>query len=257
MRPVKAEKKCLHCHHGKRDEIGEITGGISIIVPMEDYLVQYKNNINKLWRAFISIWLIGIVITVIMERVIQQTIRSLIRSEKQKTAILDTMDRVGVGVYIIDETFLIRYANNTMKKWFNHNVGELCYKSVYKRDKPCTLCYLDQVIEENKTIRYELNFKDKVFDVVAAPFSIEDEKPAKMEVRLDVTDQKQMQKEQQRALKLIKAKESAESATLAKSIFLANMSHELRTPMNAILGMSKLALETGLKPEQHHLISNV
>ena len=47
---------------------------------------------------------------------------------------------------------------------------------------------------------------------------------------------------QQRTLALAIAKEAAESADRAKSTFLANMNHELRTPMNAIIGMTHLAL---------------
>lgn len=53
------------------------------------------------------------------------------------------------------------------------------------------------------------------------------------------------------------ALEQAEAASRAKSEFLFNMSHDIRTPMNAILGFTNLALESGDPAAQREYLENI
>ncbi|HRZ78399.1 MAG TPA: ATP-binding protein [bacterium] len=68
----------------------------------------------------------------------------------------------------------------------------------------------------------------------------------------DVTERKKFEEA------LIKAKNEAESASLAKSDFLANMSHELRTPLCGVIGFSDLLESTTvLDPTQKEYIRSL
>ena len=67
----------------------------------------------------------------------------------------------------------------------------------------------------------------------------------------DVTDEVISQAE------LIRARDSAEAATRAKSEFVATMSHEIRTPMTGVLGMIDLLRSTANKPDRERYLATL
>jgi len=61
IRPVLVEPQCLRCHAQQGYKVGEIRGGISVSVPLEGHLRQYRIQMRKTLTGFGLVWAIGLV----------------------------------------------------------------------------------------------------------------------------------------------------------------------------------------------------
>ncbi len=112
-----------------------------------------------------------------------------------------------------------------------------------------------KALDELRTNRYEVAMlttfgKQLNLDCEFTPIKIDDQ-PHLLVIFNDVTHLRQAE------IKMKEAKEAAENATKIKSEFLSSMSHEVRTPLNAIIGFTRLALDTELNLKQTDYLQKI
>jgi diguanylate cyclase (GGDEF)-like protein/PAS domain S-box-containing protein len=111
------------------------------------------------------------------------------------TQYLNAIDKIEIGIFVVDEDYTVRYMNKTMQKWFGDQTEKVCYSSIANLDKPCPYCKLGEVIHENRKVVYEPVTPDgRSFDIVATSIKNSDGTVSKMEVIRNVTVEKEAQK---------------------------------------------------------------
>ena len=161
----------------------------------------------------------------------------MLQEEKYRNII----SNMNLGIIEVDKDENILYANQSFSNISGYSIDELLSMKTdtffISPEQSNILADKLKVREKGISDSYELVVKNKKGEqrwwfVSGAPnYDDNNELKGSIGIHLDITEQKLLEKELEKAL--IKA----EQATKAQEMFLANMSHEIRTPLNVIIGM--------------------
>ncbi len=113
--------------------------------------------------------------------------------------------------------------------------------------------YLPAVLKEGLVSKeYPVKCKDGSFKTLFfSSFIVQGSERLIGTIATDLTEMHALERQ------LIDAKEQAEQANSAKSEFLSRMSHEMRTPMNAIIGMTSIALDSSDPAKKEYCLGRI
>jgi len=115
---------------------------------------------------------------------------------RRKRLFFGVLDEFPGFVYMQRQNYTVAYANRTVRKLYGETESRLCYEVFAGRKKPCPVCPTFKVFETGQPVEWEfVDHKGRTFRIYDYPFEDETGEPLVMELGIDITDLKHVEKE--------------------------------------------------------------
>jgi PAS domain S-box-containing protein len=109
----------------------------------------------------------------------------------QQDNLMNILDSMADGIYIINQDYDVEYANSTLIKEFGPVDGKKCYEYLSGRKDVCPYCK-NEAVFKGQSVRWQWYSpkNDKTYDLMDTPLKNPDGSIWKMEIFRDITDYK-------------------------------------------------------------------
>jgi PAS domain S-box-containing protein len=156
---------------------------------------------------------------------------------KERQRLYTILETLPAYVALLDKDYQVTFANKVFRERFGESHGKRCYEYLFKLNSPCENCETYKVLKNNAPHHWEWTGPDgRDYDIYDFPFLDTDGSTIILEMGIDITERKKMEKQLKNSERLA-----------AIGLTAGMVGHDIRNPLQAITGelyLSKTELDT-------------
>lgn len=241
MQPLMVTDACMSCHAIQGYQVGEVRGGLSISVPMEQWFVHRKNILKKHVVFLVGLWvavLAGLSFGYIN---LLKKIREVHLTQADLNKLKSVLDQINDSVFLINpDTLCLTYVNQAAITTSGYSEVELLNMSLVQLvpDEARQLYekYIEQLkLNPEKIFHYESTFFHKNGDITPVDLQLQYLKLNEgtelvAAVLRDISSRQARERKEQEILSQLQQSQKMESV----GQLAAGIAHEINTPVQYV-----------------------
>ncbi len=207
MRPLYTEKSCLRCHSHQGYKVGDIRGGLSISVPLDDYYTVERHETGILALIYGLLWILGIAGIFLAGKRLEKDTRDQEKAEAElrqsHERLFTVLNSLNALVYVTDmKIYEILFVNQQVQDMFGDVVGKVCWQTLQvNQDGPCDFCKNDKIVtpdgQPSETCVWEFHspLTNRHYYVSDRAIQWSDGRIVKLQIATDISERKKTEEE--------------------------------------------------------------